>query len=202
MSTSFTLKSSRLEALTDGIFAIAMTILVFNLMSASDLSHVDLTWRNHHLYYKLFIYVGSFIILGTSWVGMVFQYSFLERLDRFYLWLNIVFLMFTGIVPFSAFLLAQSNHALYDINFYSINLLCISLMQAMIFYYAQRKRLNNQEESNGKIAMSIYHRIGIALLCYVLALIVAPWGNNIAFILLLIPPIVHIFPGKVDNYVT
>ncbi len=199
MKTSFSIKSSRVESLTDGIFAIAMTILVFNLTQSNDPIILNLNWHNH-LYYKLFVYAGSFIILGTAWVGMVFQYSFLREINRLYLWLNIFFLMGICIVPFSAFLLVQSHRALYDINFYCVNIFFTTFMQWIIWRYAQYRRLNDTTITDGAISHSIYHRIFIALVLYIIALMIAPMNANLAFVLLLIPPIIHFFPGKLDKY--
>src|SRR5690242_19219537 len=86
------LKVSRLENLTDGIFAIAMTILVLNITLPLDTTTAKLALvLQTTILEKIFIYAGSFIILGTQWIAMTFQHGFVERLNRPYLWANFLY---------------------------------------------------------------------------------------------------------------
>lgn len=66
-----------------------MTILAFELKLPIGLSLTNLKIVFKQLILmKLFIYVGSFITLGTLWVAMNFQLGFLEKLNRPYIWTN------------------------------------------------------------------------------------------------------------------
>src|SRR5579864_9283262 len=94
MNQTHLLKISRIEGLTDGVFAIAMTILVLDLrlppnLQINNLFHV----LQNQILFKLYIYIASFILLGTLWVAMNFQFGLLDRLNREYLWANIFYLM-------------------------------------------------------------------------------------------------------------
>ncbi len=100
----------RLSGLSDGIFAVAMTLLVLALAvptinevkSDSDLAQALL-----HLVPSLVTYFMSFLTLGIFWVGQQTQLSQLERSNRDYTWINLAFLLFVTIVPFSTNLLAS-----------------------------------------------------------------------------------------------
>src|SRR5665213_1213192 len=112
------LKVTRLEALSDGIFAIAMTILVLDMRLPAgavppDQWHALITG----VYFRLLIFIGSFIILGTLWIAMTFQMGLLERINRPYLWTQVFYLMGVCVVPFSSSFVAGHPNAPDSISF-------------------------------------------------------------------------------------
>lgn len=194
------LKVSRLENLTDGIFAIAMTILVLDLrlppdIPAAHLPNVIMTV----VFLKLLIYMGSFIILGTLWVAMCFQLGLLARVNRPYLWTNVYYLMAVCVVPFSASLLASYTDNPVSITFYAINLLCISFGQLLTSHCAHIYNLNNEMYSE-KIRKAILQRIFVAPMFYVAAIFLARWDTPLAFITLIAPTLIYLIPGRVDRF--
>jgi uncharacterized membrane protein len=202
MSQIGKLKTSRIESLTDGIFAIAMTILVLNVSVPQHLSESSL-WLNLRgdILYKLFIYAGSFVILGTQWIGMDFQHGFLERVTRTYLWTNILFLMLICLLPFSASILASYPHTSVSIYVYAGNLILIGISQLITWCYAQLNHLNVEGASSHDVSRALYKRVCISLGLYITAFIVAYWNTTIAFVILIVPPFLHLIPGAVDKYV-
>jgi uncharacterized membrane protein len=100
----------RLAALSDGIFAVAMTLLVLDLRvpaaeairSGSDLRHALLAISP-----QVVMYMMSFLTLGIFWVGQQTQLNFLERSHRSLAWIHIVFLFAVTLTPFSTRLLAE-----------------------------------------------------------------------------------------------
>ena len=99
----------RIAALSDGVFAIAMTLLVLDLRApAAETIHGegDL-WRGLlALSPRLLMWVMSFLTLGIFWVGQQTQLSHLSRSDRSLSWIHLVFLFWVSAVPFSTTLLA------------------------------------------------------------------------------------------------
>lgn len=200
MASIHLLKISRLEGLADGIFAIAMTIMVLNL-------HVPLHIQTHKifpliqkdLYTNLIIYVGSFVILGTHWVAMNFQWGLLERLNRIYLWTNIFYLMVICVIPFSANLLGAYPNNIDSINFYGINLLCCSLGQFLTLECAHFFKLYKSEYTPA-IHRAALRRIWVAPPFYVASLLIAHWNIVVAFSLLVFPTLIYIIPGRIDRF--
>lgn len=194
------LKISRIEGLMDGIFAIAMTILVLDLHLPSSISMDNMPYfLTHNALSRLFIYIGSFIILGTLWIAMNFQLGLLERLNRPYLWCNVFYLMAVCVVPFSASLLGTYPENYASIIFYACNLLCISLCQFMIAQCAHYYKLNN-DYFPAAVRYAILKRIALAPVFYISSLIVAYWNIKLAFILLTAPTLIYMKPGRVDQY--
>jgi TMEM175 potassium channel family protein len=100
----------RLAALSDGVFAIAMTLLVLDLrVPAAEAIHSEPDlWRALvALAPRLTMYVVSFMTLGIFWVGQQTQLNHLERSDRSLSWIHIVFLFGVSVIPFSTSLLAE-----------------------------------------------------------------------------------------------
>src|SRR5271154_5275489 len=100
----------RLAALSDGLFGVAMTLLLLELhVPAKELIHSegDLFRKIVELCPDLLVYLMSFITLGIFWVGQQTQLNNLSRSDRHLTWLHLGFLFPVTILPFSTRLLAE-----------------------------------------------------------------------------------------------
>ncbi len=126
MTDSPTFDKKRIEALADGVFAIAMTLLALDLKhdfpkGVSFLSY--LTDVGHRLFY----YIITFIILGMYWTGHHAEFHYIKRTDRLHLWLNIFILMFIAVMPFSTSLLGSNVDEGLAVFIYSCNITLISI---------------------------------------------------------------------------
>lgn len=200
MYPGYILKTSRLEALFDGVFAIAMTILVLDLKLPADVNAANLfSTLTTDILHRLFIYVGSFVILGTLWIAMNFQLGLLERINRLYLWVNVFYLMVICVVPFSASLVGSYPLSSACIIFYAVNLLCASLAQLIIAECAHLCHLNSNVYSSA-IRYAIIRRIFVAPIFYILSIFLAFTDTKIAFVALIAPTLIYIIPGRVDRF--
>src|SRR5205823_6298200 len=99
----------RLAALSDGIFAVAMTLLVLDLRIAPDKpisTEQDLLNALVKLSPRLLPYFMSFLTLGIIWVGQQTQLNQFARSDRNLTWIHLAFLLAVTLMPFSTGLLA------------------------------------------------------------------------------------------------
>jgi len=100
----------RLAALSDGIFGVAMTLLLLELhVPAKELIHneADLLGELAKMGPSVVVYLMSFITLGIFWVGQQTQLNHLERSDRHLTWMHLSFLFAVTLLPFSTRLLAS-----------------------------------------------------------------------------------------------
>jgi len=100
----------RLAALSDGIFGVAMTLLLLELhVPAREAIHSEseLWHALAALAPQLVVYLMSFLTLGIFWVGQQSQLSHLTRSDRHLTWIHLVFLFAITLMPFSTRLLAE-----------------------------------------------------------------------------------------------
>ncbi len=97
--------SSRLETFSDGVFAIAITLLVLEL-GVSAGTH-DLGDALLHIWPSYFAYVTSFLTIGVIWVNHHALFDFVDRVDRPLLFLNTLLLMVVAFTPFPTRLVAE-----------------------------------------------------------------------------------------------
>src|SRR5579871_5794758 len=114
MSTIYNLiagrSTDRLAALSDGVFAFAMTVLALDLHVPSAFAIANEAGLQHALIElspRLLTYLMSFLTLGIFWVWQNTQHDLLKNSDRGYAWIHIAFLMAVTLVPFSTSLLAE-----------------------------------------------------------------------------------------------
>lgn len=96
-TTTFEIGKSRIEALSDGIFAIVMTLLILEFHVPNlppNAPNVDVAPALVALWPKFVSYIVTFVSLRFFWVGHHIMYHAIRRADRTLLWLNIFFFMY------------------------------------------------------------------------------------------------------------
>jgi TMEM175 potassium channel family protein len=100
--------SRRAESFSDGVFAVAITVLVFNLLTIADKTAGDLTRQTFlHYWPAYFAYVVSFLTIGIMWLNHHTMLSAVRRVDRSVLVLNLLLLMGVVAIPFPTALVAD-----------------------------------------------------------------------------------------------
>ncbi len=162
---------SRIEAISDGIFAIAMTLLVLDLkIPSKEIIQSEQDVLSFFLTYKLkFIsYFLGFITLGLFWVAQNTQLHFIKTSNRVYSWLNILFLSLISLIPFTTGFL--SEHFILKSSFliYWINLLLPGICLHISFKYACKNNLTKDEflPNFQNIKIAYVNRIRNAQLLY------------------------------------
>lgn len=129
--------TNRLETLTDGIFAIAMTLLVFGL-SIPDPDRTPLLTKLGHLLPNVLSVIVSFVILGVVWVATHSQFQYIRRADHALIWLNLSFLLCVTLVPFSAGVLGRYTGQPIAVILYGSNLVVCLLFHYGMWRHATR----------------------------------------------------------------
>ena len=138
---------SRIEALSDGVFSITMTLLILNV-EVPPLSDNDTTTINKlvQVIPVLENYFISFIVLGLFWIRHQMQFRDIRLADRNLMWLNIFFLMFVAIVPFTTTMLVEYTNNHISIQVYCVNLIILGIILIAHWEYAIRgHRLINKD---------------------------------------------------------
>ena len=178
----------RIAGLSDGVFAIAMTLIVLEIHvpdAGPIRSEQDLWNALLGLGPRLLTYLLSFLTLGIFWNGQQTQLNLFASADRDLTWLQLAFLATIALMPFSTSLLAEFITYRIALLAYWLNIFAIGLLLYLNWEYATRKRLVTAEATPA-ISMVIRRRIFVgqslyafgALLCFINPL----W--SIAFIVL------------------
>jgi uncharacterized membrane protein len=142
----------RLAALSDGIFAIAMTLLVLDLHIPGSGSAAAVIGNDRSLWLalielwpRLLTYFMSFLTLGVYWVAQQTQLAYFTRSDRDLTWIHLGFLLFVSIMPFSTGLLAEYTELRIALFVYWLNIFLLGMMLFWSIRYAKHAGLMNTD---------------------------------------------------------
>jgi uncharacterized membrane protein len=133
------METARLETFSDGVFAIATTLLILDvkLPTGSSVTHGLLQiWPSYAAY------AISFPTIGIMWINHHSVFRQIDRLDRTFLTISVVFLMVVAFVPFPTRVLADHLHhdATAAAFFYGLTMTVMACMYACLWFYAAAGR--------------------------------------------------------------
>jgi len=168
----------RIEALSDGVFAIAMTLLVLELRVPVDRvihSEKELWATFLDLKVELLTYFLSFMTLGIFWVGHSVQFQYIARSDRNLFWINIFLLMIVSLIPFTTSFLSRHIEFKLAVIIYWVNIFLLGVIVYAHWDYVMRSgyvesdlpvsTINKVIRKRVIVAQSLY-LVG-ALLCFI-----------------------------------
>ena len=173
----------RLAALSDGVFAVAMTLLVLDLKAPSvpkraqhpiwssgggGSEHALAHGLLHQVAPRLLPYAMSFLTLGIFWVGQQTQLSNFTRSTRALTWIHLAFLLAVTLMPFSTGLLAEDTTYRLSMAVYWLNLFALGVMLFISLRYADRAGLMSDETTEDMRA-ALRRRIVVYQALYALA---------------------------------
>lgn len=189
------LTKARIEALTDGIFAFAMTLLVTTLelptvsgaIPSMDVARILLENFPGFLHYVI-----AFAALAGFWVGHHMQFHALRFVDRRMIWLNIALLLFVALVPFSTDLVGDYPDIALASIIFEANLFVIGgIMYIQWLYATEGRRLVVPEMSDADISTGVRRNLvlpGVSLTGIVLSLL-GVGGTTLIYVT--VPPLLH-----------
>ena len=135
--------TTRVETFSDGVLAVAITLLVLNLQPP-DLKAGESLWQAlQHLWPNYAAYVVSFFVIGIIWVNHHSLFRVIAQADRSLLFFNLLLLLVVAVLPFSTALLAKfvqgdnaDAHAAAAV--YSLNMLGMALAFTLLVYWVTR----------------------------------------------------------------
>jgi uncharacterized membrane protein len=190
----------RVLAFSDGVFAVAITLLVIDLRlpatlpDRGDAAVLDALLAMRP---KLLIFAFTFIIVGMGWLGHHRKFSYIRKVDSRLLWLNLLYLMALCLVPFVTSVLSEHGGRFGFVS-YAIVMALVSLLAAGLSAYGLRApflvRPNLQPGIRQDMILSSFFTGAIFLLSAGLAfgnlMTIAPWT------LLLIVPVSSFFGSR------
>ena len=194
--------SLRLEALGDGIFSIAMTILAIEL--TVPVVKGD-QWKDfgeglHYIMHDLLCYAISFLVLGIMWFGHRMMFEYIGRSNRYFIFLGILFYLMVCLVPFSTRILATYTLQWFAILMYGINLsLCNLTLYAQWQYGRHRKALVHTPVPEEVIKEATLLFL-LSPVVYTISIIVSFFMPAVSIGIFIITPLLYLLPNKLDKY--
>ena len=178
-------------ALSDGVFAIIITLLVLEihvpeLARGQSLSHALREVRPSFVSFLI-----TFVVVAISWAGHRDLFSLIRRTDRALVWFNIVYLLPLCVLPFGASLLARYEEEPVALQMYGLMLLAGSIARLAIWVYATGRphllyvQMDSISRRNGALVVVLH---GAA---YAVAILVADSSPSASLIIYAAVPILY-----------
>ncbi|MEV4556264.1 TMEM175 family protein [Kitasatospora sp. NPDC049285] len=172
--------TSRLEAFSDGVFAIAITLLVLdlNVPEPDGLDGQSLASALAHQWPAYFAYLTSFLVIGIIWINHHAMCALARRVDRRTLFANLVLLLTVSVIPFptrllATYLTARDADAHTAAAIYAATMVAMSAAFSLLFLSFTRDARTLHTPVPPEALRAARRRFGIGGICYLAALGIA-----------------------------
>ncbi len=192
---------NRFEAFSDGVFAIAVTLLVIEI-KAPDLSHTTSSEAVAKLLQVLphvLSYATSFIVIGVVWINHHALFHFLKRVDRTTLVINLLLLMCVAFIPYPTALIGEYGSSLPVVVFYGLSLAVTGFAYNALWFHV----VSRYVKTDKLIPQKIVQKATIWTISYPISYLVAASlafiSINLSIVLYVLIPSFYLLPGIIDK---
>jgi uncharacterized membrane protein len=158
-------QTARLETFSDGVFAIAATLLILEIRLPEG---VSVTHGLVHAWPSYVAYATSFLTIGIIWVNHHTVLRQIGRVDRTFLFINVVFLMIVAFSPFPTRVIADhlrdgSKPAAFA---YGVSFTLMAISYGAMWFYAARGRRLIAEDADPRVVSGISRSFAPGSLIY------------------------------------
>ena len=200
------LGKQRIEALSDGIFAFAMTLLVLDVkipkLPEPLVNQGVLAQTLLDLWPKFLTFAMSFVTLGFFWAAHHGYSHFLKRTDRYFLWINLLFLLIVVFMPFSTDLLGDYPRHRIAAMVYGCNMMALGLTLYWQWAYATSGHRLAGDNLEPELVRKGKRRILMGVLLNICAVLLALVNPAISLVLYVLFPIIYMVPSGIDRHWT
>ena len=172
---------NRLNNLSDGVFAIALTLLAFDLRLPESVPIGDLPNQLLQLAPKFMVYLISFVVIGGAWGAHQRMLKQIRRGDGLLVWFNLFCLLLVALLPASAALLGRYPTAFLAIACFALDVTLIQLTSLWLWRHASRRSLINPR-LDPRVVKSIGRRLNLSTVIFALSIPLALWNIWITYL--------------------
>ena len=184
---------TRVLALSDGVFAIIITLLVLEI-HVPDLGKGDsLGSALHDIRPSFVAFLISFAVVASAWIGHRDLFALIRRTDRTLVWLNLVYLLPLCLVPFGASLLSRYQSDSIALRLYGAMLVAIAATRLVIWMYATAKESLLWAPVDARSRRAVVAAVAIPGAAYAVAVVLADTVPLVSLLIYAAFPIVYFF---------
>lgn len=179
------MRTNRLEAFSDGVFAIAATLLILDV--TADASGGALTGALKHSWPQYAAYFFGFLVIGIWWVNHHLYVEVLAKTDRVQLFFNIMFLSCIAFLPYPIRLVAEhvwDDGARAAVVMYGIVTTLAAVFAMCFWFYGAKNRRHISEKVDQKTIDKLGKSIIPGVPINAGATLIALWNPHVAIVLL------------------
>jgi uncharacterized membrane protein len=180
-STESLVEMNRLNNLSDGVFAIALTLLAFDLRLPEGIPIGDLPNNLLKLAPKFMVYLISFVVIGGAWGAHQRMLKQIKRGDGVLVWFNLFCLLFVALLPASAAILGRYPTAFLAITCFALDVALIQLTTLWLWRHASGQGLINPA-LDPRVVKSIGRRLNLSAVIFALSIPLALWTIWITYL--------------------
>ncbi len=204
----FGLSTGRLEALSDGVLAIVITLLILAFLDADhdiadspSMSSAEVVKVLVSFWPHLLGYVLSFVLIAIYWIIHHHMFHYIRRADRGLLWLNMLFLMSVAFVPFPTDLLSAciEHESNVIVVLYGASHLICGLTLAVVWCYATCNRRLVAEDLDISVLRATTQTTLTGPALYSIGIALSFVSTTAALVVYCVVPLLYIVPGKIDQ---
>ena len=140
-------------------------------------------------------YILSFAILGTLWARHHNMFYFVARVDRSLLWLNLLFLLTIGFIPFSTALLGRYYTLQIPVVLYGANLALSGIAMQFIWQHINKQKLMVGGSADERTMNRINRRLILGPVIYVLGIVFSWWNVDVSIAIYIVVLLFNVFAG-------
>ena len=189
------MNKTRLESFSDGVFAIAITLLALGvrLPESAPASNEALAGNLAGMLPSLLTYMFTFLVVGVFWVAHHRIFGLAKRLDATLMWVNIAYLMAVAIIPVPAAILARSPLFQSAILFYTGTLFVVSSLHFVFLAYIYRHPELREAHFTPELLATARRTASVGPCCYLGAAISSYFAPALSFAFVLAALVFYIF---------
>jgi uncharacterized membrane protein len=193
------LSLERLKALSDGVFAIVITILVLELEvpETHDFSESGLLAFLLKIEHQLLPYIASFALTAGYWVLHHVMLDSISRCDRYFLWLNLLFMLPLSLAPFVTGMRAEYPGEISVSAIFGAVQLANFLMLLVIWRYGVRHLTASPVPA--KVVRGMYVRLFMAMALNIIGVLLVPVSERLVTVTFLCTPFLFVSHKDVDS---
>lgn len=187
------MNKNRIEAFSDGVFAVAITLLIFNVRPTPGKTTTLEALRD--ALPQVLSFLLSFVIVGVYWVAHHSMLQFVRAVDRRLLWLNLLLLLVVVFIPFPASLLGQRPGDPLAVMIYGVNLVLVNGFGTVLWLYATSKEALVVPGLPRQFRWFTAMLHAAPMVVYGIAIAVAAWNVWVSLVLYALVPSFFVLPN-------
>lgn len=186
------MNKTRLEAFSDGVFAIVITLLVLEVRPSGGGGGLDMFL---HALPHMLTFALSFVLVGVYWVAHHNMLHFVREADRGLLWLNLFLLLAVAFIPFPAALLGAAHADPASVRVYCGSLALVNLTGGLLWRHALVRGLLLVSHDQGEFGRFVLRLHLAPILVYAIAAVVCAFSTVASLVLVALVPAFFILPN-------
>jgi uncharacterized membrane protein len=183
------MNKNRLEAFSDGVLAIIITIMVLEFEVPNDTTFEAVIKLSH----KFLSYILSFIYVGIYWNNHHHMMHTVKRVNGKILWANLHLLFWLSLIPFTTAWIGEHHFSSFPMMLYGI----VLLMNALAYFILQRLILiDHGKESTLSKAIGKDYKGKLSVILYIIAVLLTKYSVEISGAIYILVALIWLIPDK------